>query len=101
MNEEITQIAKKFGGTVPRVKRDIVLEQEMTVKEEALQQFLDHRSFRFAPVLSNFTGADQKEVGLKAPSCKAGPWLVAQILFSRATHPMQKASSTCRPRWTR
>ena len=42
MNEEITQIAKKFGGTVPRVKRDIVLEREMTVKEVRLQQFLNH-----------------------------------------------------------
>jgi hypothetical protein len=44
MNEEITQIAKKFGGTVPRVKRDIVLEREMTVKEVGLQQFLNRRT---------------------------------------------------------
>ena len=35
---------KKFDGTVPRVKRDILLEQEMTVKEVGLQQFLDHRT---------------------------------------------------------
>ena len=41
MNEKTAQIAKKFGGTVPRVKHDILLEQEMTVKEPALQQFLD------------------------------------------------------------